>query len=126
MTLLLKWSVAPQARAFKNDVVTGIPPHVDQLVSMDRLLKEQHSLGDLFKTEHTYLLESIIDALDEQVSRNGISSNQVRTLLSEFTSTMIDRLGRSWRGGRERAAGEDDKEEGIPYEKRDGYVRYCA
>jgi hypothetical protein len=50
---------------FKNDVVTGIPPHVDQLVSMDHLLKEQHSLGDLVKTEHTFLLESIIGALDE-------------------------------------------------------------
>jgi hypothetical protein len=39
--------------AFKNDVVTGIPPHVDQLVIMDRLLKEQHSLGNLVKTGHT-------------------------------------------------------------------------
>jgi hypothetical protein len=79
--------------AFKNDVVTGIPPHVDQLVSMDRLLKEQQSIGDLVKTEHTFLLESIIGALDERVFCNGISYNQVRTLLSEFTSTMIDRLG---------------------------------
>jgi hypothetical protein len=60
---------------------------------MDCLLKEQQSLGDLVKTEHTCLLESIVDALDERVSCNGISSNQVRTLLSEFTSTMIDRLG---------------------------------
>jgi hypothetical protein len=83
--------------AFKNDVVTGIPPHVDQLVSMDRRLKEQQSIGDLVKTEHTCLLDSIIGALDERVSGNGISSNEVRTLLSEFTSTMIDRLGE--RGG---------------------------
>jgi hypothetical protein len=83
--------------AFKYDAVTGIPPHVDQLVSMDRLLKEQHSIGDLVKTDHTFLLESIIGALDERVYGNGISSNQVRTLLSEFTSTMIDMLGK--RGG---------------------------
>jgi hypothetical protein len=81
--------------AFKNDVVTGTPPHVDQLIGMDHLLKEQQSLGDIFKTEHTCLLESIVGALDELVSGNGISSNQVRTLLSEFTSTMIDMLGRS-------------------------------
>jgi hypothetical protein len=79
--------------ALKNDVVTGIPPHVDQLVSIDCLLKEQHSLGDLVKIEHTCLLESIVGALDEQVSGNDILSNQVCTLLSEFTSTMIDRLG---------------------------------
>jgi hypothetical protein len=51
--------------AFKNDAVTGTPPCVDQLVSMDRLLKEQHILSDLFKTELTCLLESIVDALDE-------------------------------------------------------------
>jgi hypothetical protein len=51
--------------AFKNDVVTGIPPRVDKLVSMDCLLKEQHSLGDLVNTDHTFLLESIVDALDE-------------------------------------------------------------
>jgi hypothetical protein len=70
--------------AFKNDVVTGIPPHVDQLVSMDSLLKEQHSIGDLVNIDHTCLLDAI-------------SSNQVCTLLSEFTSTMIDRLGK--RGG---------------------------
>jgi hypothetical protein len=49
----------------KNDVVTGIPPHVDQLDSMGRLLKEQQGLGDLVKTEHTSLLESIVDALNE-------------------------------------------------------------
>jgi hypothetical protein len=71
--------------AFKNYVVTGIPPHVDQLVSMDRLMKEQHSLGYLVKTEHTCLLDPIIDDLDERVTCNGISSNQVCTLLSEFT-----------------------------------------
>jgi hypothetical protein len=65
--------------AFKNDVVTGIPPHVDQLVIMDRLLKEHESLGDIVKTEHTCLLESIIGASDERVSRNGISSNRVHT-----------------------------------------------
>jgi hypothetical protein len=115
--------------AFKNDVVTGIPPHVDQLVSTGHLLKEQHSLGDLFKTEHTCLLESIIGALDERVSGNGISSNQVRTLLSEFTSTIINRLGERrglvGRGGDENGWG-GGEEEGIPYEKRDGYVRYCA
>jgi hypothetical protein len=95
------------SEVFKNDVVTGIPPHVDQLVSMDRLLKEQHSLGDLFKTEHTCLLESIVSALDERVSGNVILSNHVHTLLSEFTSTMIDRLGeRAWSvGGRERDGG---------------------
>jgi hypothetical protein len=61
--------------AFKNNVVTGISPHVDQLVSMDCILKEQQSLSDLVKTEHTYLLESIIGSLDERVSGNGISSN---------------------------------------------------
>jgi hypothetical protein len=81
------------AEAFKNYVVTDIPPHVDQLVSMDHLLKEQHSLGDLVKTEHNFLLESIVGDLDERVSGNGISSNQVHNLLSEFTLTMIDRLG---------------------------------
>jgi hypothetical protein len=95
-------------KAFKNDVVIGIRPHVDQLVSMDHLLKEQQSLGDLVKTEHTYLLKSIVDALDEGVSGNVISSNQVRTLLPQFTSTMIDRLGERGGGG--------DEEEGIPYE----------
>jgi hypothetical protein len=58
---------------------------------MDRLLKEQNSLGDLVKTGHTCLLDSIVVALDERVSGNGISSNQVRTLLSEFTLTMTDR-----------------------------------
>jgi hypothetical protein len=78
--------------AFKNEIVTGIRPHVDQLVSMDRLLKEQHSIGDLVNTEHTCLLGSIIGALDELVSGNGISSNQVRTLLSAFTLIVIDRL----------------------------------
>jgi hypothetical protein len=78
--------------AFNNDVVTGIPPRVDQLVSIDHIFKEQHSLGDLVTTEHTCLLESIIDAVDERVSGNGISSKQVRNLMSEFTSTMIDWL----------------------------------
>jgi hypothetical protein len=44
--------------------VTDIPPRVDQLVSMDHILKEQQSLCDLVKTEHTRLLESIVGALD--------------------------------------------------------------
>jgi hypothetical protein len=96
-------------KAFNNDVVTGIPPHVDQLVSMDCLLKEQQSIGDLVKTEHNCLLESIIGALDERVSGNDISSNQVRTLVSEFTSTMINRLGEQGglvgRGGGGKRAG---------------------
>jgi hypothetical protein len=70
---------------------------------MDRLFKQQQSLGDLVKAEHTCLLESIGGALDERVSVNGISSNQVRTLLSEFTSTVIDRLG-EW-GGLGRSGG---------------------
>jgi hypothetical protein len=108
---------------FKNDVVTGVPHHVDQLVSMDHILKEQQSLGDLVKTEHTCLLESIMGALDERVSGNGISFNQVHTSLSEFTSTMIDRLGK--RGGLVGRGG-GGEQEGTPYEKQDGYVRYCA
>jgi hypothetical protein len=110
--------------AFNNDVVTGIPPHMDQLVSIDRLLKEQQSLGGLVKTEHTCLLGSIGGALDEQVSGNGTLSNQVCTLLSEFTSTMIDRLGE--RGGLVGRGGGGGEEVEIRYEKRDGYVRYCA
>jgi hypothetical protein len=57
------------------------------------------------------------------------------SFLSEFNSTMIDRLGE--RGGLVgRVGGENglgggggggrEEEEGIPYEKRYGYVRYCA
>jgi hypothetical protein len=83
--------------AFKNDVVTGIPPRADQLVSMDRFFKEQQSIFDLVKTEHTCLLESIVDALDERVSGNGISSTQVRTLLSASIGLARGGLGR---GGR--------------------------
>jgi hypothetical protein len=97
-----------------NDIVSDIPPHSDQLVSIDHLLKEQHSLGDIVKTEHTSLLRSIVGSLDELVTFNVIYSIQVRTFLSEFNSTIIQRLnergaGTSWCGG--------GGEVGLPYKK---------
>jgi hypothetical protein len=102
---------------------------VDQLVSMDRLLKEQHSLGDIVKTEHSALLDSIFVALNERVTGNGISSNQVRTLLDEFSSTIMQMLvkwGGAWsvrEGARTSGGG---NEVGVSYDKRQGYLIYCG
>jgi hypothetical protein len=113
-------------KVFMNDVVTGIPPRVDQLVIMDHLLKEQHSLGDIVKAEHSTMLDSIFFALDERVTGNDILSNQV--ILCSMNSVpptcrglARGGLGRSGRG-RERA-GVEDNGVGVPYEKREGYIR---
>jgi hypothetical protein len=102
-----------------KDFMTGIHPHVDQLVSMYRLLKEQHSLGELVKTEHSTLLVLIVAALDARVIGKAISYNQVRTLFDKCSLTTMQRLGEG--GGVIEL--EEEKEVGIPYEKLEGYIR---